>query len=1409
MSSFSLIATSSAFSNSGLKAYGGLSNAFAIPTDFSCNVSVGSNLTVAGAAMLSNGLVVFGGTTSLRNSLSVSGAAALSNGLSVSGNAVVSGTSYVAGDATFSNAVMSTGALTTYGINRFSNAVYVSSNLTATGVLALGGGMTNNKIVALNDTGPTDAPSTATNFYGLGVNVNALRMQTPSASQSYKWYAGVSNTMTLDGAGSLGVGSNLDVAAEITATGGATMDRIWDYSGTMTVEGKPGPISAALVNGAGVVASSLSPFASSINNTEGSVYLPGAVGNYLTVAPAGVYPAAATVTLPSFTFECWIYLPVLQSISAPHLIGQMSPTTNSTINYWSFGVGGNTFNQVAFSMFTGSVGCLVTGSTAISVNTWTHIACSYTASTKTLFLFVNGAAQTHTVSEAGTGGASAVLTNAVYSGGATSLTVGQYYNHAMNCYVSNLRYTHEALYSAAFTPSSAPLHVFGTKTVLLLRAQAQVALSIVNPVRCVAGVRGHSLPSDALIYVDCYGANLPNLSGANAPTFDTTKAMCVRFDRTQSQFLSFATQTFNVGSRGFTAICKFAFTGALQPYEQVFLCGQYYAAYNLSLHRLQGFSSLKMDINGVANNASTYVVLQNVINTVAIRYDPFTNNDGITSFGTLTQWINGVINVSSVSGAVAVDQTLAVVVGGGTADYLSGDIYAFAAYNRALTDREIKDASRTLMAATTGLPREAAFEAGTENAKPALTVKRDGTLALAGPIACTNDTSFYTVDHGVCNLPISGSMANLYPTSNSACPAVAMSPFSGASEGSLLVSSSNYMMLSNAVFTTPTTSGYTVEAWINPTGFRATDTGNYLLSDEGISVGMGFSNNCLQLYNYASGTGTFLNGTTPIQSNAWTHVAWAYSNLTLYAFVNGLSQGTAAVTGLGASVASTGRLAIGGSPTNSVYTPFPTYLTNVRVTCGAALYTSTFVPPTAPLGPSPSGTTALLLRVPQKQGRMLVNKIGGTADARAYPPAAMTSHTTNVQNASYATGTYIASSSGSGNEQDRPAWKPFTRSSANDGWWSSMPTYNTTDGSYSGTTLTYDNTYRTGYSGEWLQLQTPGSITLSSYCITTTSSTARSPGIFFVLGSQDGVNWTSVSRQTASILSWPAGWTTNTYTVATCKAFRFFRMVVNSTCALTDGYCSIAAWTLYGTQEAVTISPDGCVGLGVGDPKSVLEVAGTSIFNGNVGIGTTSPAYKLDVAGDVNVAGVIRTTNTFGNKKLVLWDDIPAETVASGTSYYGLGINPNAMRYQAQNHKWYSAATNIMTLDSSGNLTCTANITAYSDARLKDDIRPIADSLSKIDRIGGYTYTRKDIQSSVRYAGVLAHEVREVLPEVVHENADGYLSVSYGNMVALLVEGIKELNGKLAELQTTVADQGGIIVEQREAIRLLSIALYT
>ena len=96
-----------------------------------------------------------------------------------------------------------------------------------------------------------------------------------------------------------------------------------------------------------------------------------------------------------------------------------------------------------------------------------------------------------------------------------------------------------------------------------------------------------------------------------------------------------------------------------------------------------------------------------------------------------------------------------------------------------------------------------------------------------------------------------------------------------------------------------------------------------------------------------------------------------------------------------------------------------------------------------------------------------------------------------------------------------------------------------------------------------------------------------------------------------------------------------------------------------------------------------------------------------------------------------------------------------------------------------GNILATANITAYSDARLKENITTIDSALDKVTKMRGVTYDRIDIDH--HGAGVLAQELEAVAPELVRDGE--YKSVAYGNLTAYLVEAIKELKDEIAELK--------------------------
>ena len=94
--------------------------------------------------------------------------------------------------------------------------------------------------------------------------------------------------------------------------------------------------------------------------------------------------------------------------------------------------------------------------------------------------------------------------------------------------------------------------------------------------------------------------------------------------------------------------------------------------------------------------------------------------------------------------------------------------------------------------------------------------------------------------------------------------------------------------------------------------------------------------------------------------------------------------------------------------------------------------------------------------------------------------------------------------------------------------------------------------------------------------------------------------------------------------------------------------------------------------------------------------------------------------------------------------------------------------------DDSGNWTAVGNVTAYSDERLKENIKTIPNALETVKKLRGVSFERKDFTG--KGIGVIAQEIEQVLPEVV---VDGeYKSVSYGNIVGLLIEAIKELEKK-------------------------------
>jgi hypothetical protein len=97
-----------------------------------------------------------------------------------------------------------------------------------------------------------------------------------------------------------------------------------------------------------------------------------------------------------------------------------------------------------------------------------------------------------------------------------------------------------------------------------------------------------------------------------------------------------------------------------------------------------------------------------------------------------------------------------------------------------------------------------------------------------------------------------------------------------------------------------------------------------------------------------------------------------------------------------------------------------------------------------------------------------------------------------------------------------------------------------------------------------------------------------------------------------------------------------------------------------------------------------------------------------------------------------------------------------------------------------------------SDRNLKTNITQIKNSLSKIIQLNGVEFDFIESANSgylgVHQIGLIAQDVKEIIPEVVGENIDGNLGVSYQHLVALLVEAVKEQQEQINELKRKIGE---------------------
>lgn len=260
---------------------------------------------------------------------------------------------------------------------------------------------------------------------------------------------------------------------------------------------------------------------------------------------------------------------------------------------------------------------------------------------------------------------------------------------------------------------------------------------------------------------------------------------------------------------------------------------------------------------------------------------------------------------------------------------------------------------------------------------------------------------------------------------------------------------------------------------------------------------------------------------------------------------------------------------------------------------------------------------------------------------------------------------------------------------------------------------------------------------------------------------------------------------------------------------------STTAGTTYAAQATTISAGTGLTGGGSLAANRTLGLANTAVVAASYGGNNSIPALTIDAQGRITGASVVVPSGTWAitaasaNALSGITSAISlAVQAATITSLLGQDSNGSLYRYNLTAlNAFFAGATlnasvngtaaalvtgsnyqvNALGVGTSngtaGSIYATANITAYSDARLKRNVQVISDALAKVAALRGVTYERIDLADGRRHTGLIAQELQAVLPEAVWPADDGTLSVAYGNVVGLLVEAIHELQAKVAVLE--------------------------
>jgi hypothetical protein len=167
------------------------------------------------------------------------------------------------------------------------------------------------------------------------------------------------------------------------------------------------------------------------------------------------------------------------------------------------------------------------------------------------------------------------------------------------------------------------------------------------------------------------------------------------------------------------------------------------------------------------------------------------------------------------------------------------------------------------------------------------------------------------------------------------------------------------------------------------------------------------------------------------------------------------------------------------------------------------------------------------------------------------------------------------------------------------------------------------------------------------------------------------------------------------------------------------------------------------------------------------------------VAGNINasnqfvVLGFVRTGDTGPSTTINATDD-----TTTNASHYPVFVAAAGSNQTAE-----VSTTKLFFNPSTGTFNATL-FNTLSDITKKENILTLSNAMHTVNQLRGVSFDWKDNKN--HSMGVVAQEIEKVIPYIVSTDNNGIKSVSYDSIVGLLIEGLKEQQQHINNLEIQI-----------------------